>query len=646
MKRKKVLLLEPNYSNKYPPLGLMKLATYHKMTGYDVVFYKGDFNEFVIDQISKQAIKRISLIDDDHNWELRIGLIKEFIKRRNYKTLGKILEGIIVNRPSVTQWLKYYNTFYSKKEYLRFPEWDRICITTLFTFYWDKTIDTINDFKPLCKNADQVFVGGVLASLKSDELQKVTGVKPHIGLLDTAGILDDNNIIIDELPLDYSILNEIDYKYPENGSYYGYMTRGCTRKCPFCAVPRLEPCYKNYIPLKHFINETRKTYGELRNLLLLDNNVLASSRFNDIISEIIETGFVKGATYVEPNQLEIIRQNLKKGINDRGYLKKFNHLIIELQKRARGCSLVEVNAIIKEYNFDILNLINKKDVLKVIDELNQIYEKYRNKTPKARYVDFNQGVDARYLNEDKVKLLAKIPINPLRIAFDDIKYSDIYIRAVKLSAKYGINHLSNYLLYNYKDKPVDLYHRIKLNIELSELLNIDIYSFPMKYIPVSGSFSKNRDFIGVHWNRKFIRAVQAILNATKGKIGRGQSFFEEAFGKDDIHFEKLLWMPESLIIHRFRFKGNGITDEWWSAFSSLSVREFESIRDIIISNNFSGININAFNKRIQNVLNFYFIQRGDSNNDNHIPLKISYEKKDKHTELNGNYNQITFPIFK
>lgn len=38
---RKVLLIEPNYKNKYPPMGLMKLATYYRMVGDDVRFLKG-----------------------------------------------------------------------------------------------------------------------------------------------------------------------------------------------------------------------------------------------------------------------------------------------------------------------------------------------------------------------------------------------------------------------------------------------------------------------------------------------------------------------------------------------------------------------------------------------------------------------------
>jgi hypothetical protein len=146
-----------------------------------------------------------------------------------------------------------------------------------------------------------------------------------------------------------------------------------------------------------------------------------------------------------------------------------------------------------------------------------------------RYVDFNQGVDARLFTEEKVQLLSQINVRPLRIAFDDIKTRPEYEKAIKMSAAAGMRDFSNYLLYNFKDKPIDLYKRLKINVDLCEDLEVSIYSFPMKYHPIIKQvgdeidYSHNRDFIGEHWNRKYIRAVQAILNSTKGKIGWGKS---------------------------------------------------------------------------------------------------------------------------
>jgi hypothetical protein len=46
--KKKVLLIEPDYANKFPPIGLMKISTYYKNRGgWDVTFYKGNLRTLV-----------------------------------------------------------------------------------------------------------------------------------------------------------------------------------------------------------------------------------------------------------------------------------------------------------------------------------------------------------------------------------------------------------------------------------------------------------------------------------------------------------------------------------------------------------------------------------------------------------------------
>ena len=44
MAHKNILLIEPGYQNKYPPLGLMKIAQYHGPRGKrdNVTFIKGE----------------------------------------------------------------------------------------------------------------------------------------------------------------------------------------------------------------------------------------------------------------------------------------------------------------------------------------------------------------------------------------------------------------------------------------------------------------------------------------------------------------------------------------------------------------------------------------------------------------------------
>lgn len=410
---KNILLVEPDYHNKFPPLGLMKISSYHKLRGDNVKFVKGCINEY------------------------------------------------------------------------RLMKWDRIYISTLFSFFWKKTTDTIKYYSRSVKNTTDIVVGGVMATLFSDEIEKEFNVKVVKGLLNTKGILDNgDNHIIDTLIPDYSILKDIEYNYGIEDSYIGYATRGCPNNCTFCAVNKIEPAFDNYLPIKRQVRGIEALYGEKRNLILCDNNVLASESFTQIIEDIIELGFEKGATF-------------------------------------QG---------------------------------------------KLRFVDFNQGIDARLLDDNKMEQISKIAIRPLRIAFDNIKLKGIYVGAVKIAAKYDVLNLSNYILYNYHDKPEHFYDRLRINIELNEKIGTKIYSFPMRYIPL---LDKDRSYCGKHWNKKILRGIQCVLLATRGKVGPTKDFFEAAFGSNYDEFRRITLMPDDYIIYREDHKNNGALD-WTETYRRLT----------------------------------------------------------------------------
>ena len=607
--KRRVLLLEPNYKNKFPPIGLMKLSTYFRTRGDEVVFYKGDLHDFVIQQIVEECLTKLYQIDNSINWKLRADKITLYIKYRKKDYLNSINIDDSEYAILVYTWLEYYKKFYYSGEYRKHPRWDWVGVTTMFTFYWDITIETIEFAKTMVKDVKNLMVGGVLASIQPNEIEAATGIKPHCGTLHTPGEIDkDDNRIIDELPLDYSILDEIEYEYPDSGAFYSYATRGCIRQCPFCAVPIIEPKYQPYLPLQERIKRTRRLFGDQRNLLLMDNNVLASSELSKIIDDIKACGFAKGAKFIEPNQYDIAIRNLRLHINDRAYIRKCFKLLKELNEM-KSFTLTQrtiIYGLREKYGFLHIETCTREAFISTYREFAPYFQrKYDKQKGKQRFVDFNQGVDARLFNDKIVSLLSEIAIRPLRIAFDNIRDKDVYVKAVTMSVKHGIKDFSNYLLYNFKDKPIDLYNRLKLNVDKCEELGVSIYSFPMKYHPVKGEHSHDRDFIGEHWNRKYIRAIQAILNATKGKVGRGQSFFEEAFGKDENEFQELLMMPETFLLYRFFFRDLGYTRRWRDDMAKLSTEERKELYPIIFNNDFNNIEELTDNISLRKVLAYY-----------------------------------------
>lgn len=620
---RKILLIEPNYANKYPPIGLMKIATYHRMLGDKVRFFKGDLKDLIVDELWQDCLLDLSFIEPSINWNLKQGLIKKYIRNKNTQILNDLeLEGV-KTKSLILGKLADYSDNFKKKEYLKSPRFDRIYVTTLFTFYWKITIETIQFCKKLVKSPDQILVGGVLASLLHREVEVATGIKPMQGLLDKAGMLDPENpiaqsIIIDNLALDYSILDEIDYDYPTRSAYFTFMTKGCTRKCAFCSVPILEPTYKPKIETIDKFLDIKERFGEQQNLLLMDNNVLASPQFIEIVEEIKSMGFYKGSTYIEPNQLKITIDNLVSGYNDTAFLRRAFRLIHALLPRLRKKVAQEYYNILADNHLLKFETTTIEGIINAYPLIEDIYEKYRTKSPRLRYVDFNQGTDCRYVTEEIMQKMSEIPIRPLRIAFDYIGLKKQYVAAVRLAAKYGIKELSNYILYNFQDKPEDLYERLKINIDLCQELEIAIFSFPMKYIPLFGEEAKHREFTGKHWNKKFVRAIQSVLNVTKGIVAPSHkneksSFFEEAFGKNLKEFYEILYMPETYIVYRHLFRYQlEYTSIWEKEYRSLSFEDKALAHDIIEKNKFTDEEISKYSPSdvVLNFLRHYKIPRG------------------------------------
>lgn len=237
-------------------------------------------------------------------------------------------------------------------------------------------------------------------------------------------------------------------------------------------------------------------------------------------------------------------------------------------------------------------------------DLSPIIEKYRNKTAKARYLDFNQGVDSRRINDENMSQLARLAIRPPRIAFDNIKLKDIYSAAVRTAHRHGIKEISNYMLFNYNDEPNDLYERLKINIELNRELGIQIFSFPMKYSPIDRT---DRDYIGQHWTKKSIRAISAILQVTKGVVAAGSNFFYNAFGQNIEEFNELLAMPRELIMFRSHFEQNGITEEWRRLYRALSTEEKNALMELV-SHNVSELKQLPCPDQFQKILPYYLIK--------------------------------------
>lgn len=122
--------------------------------------------------------------------------------------------------------------------------------------YLSKVFTHTEDY-PYPVNAEQVMRGG-------------TGYSLTISLPEE----------VDRLQPDYSIYPQVDSK-----TAYGFLTRGCPNKCKWCVVPIKEGAVRPYMDVDEIAIDGR------RNLILMDNNILATEYGLQQIEKIIERGY-------------------------------------------------------------------------------------------------------------------------------------------------------------------------------------------------------------------------------------------------------------------------------------------------------------------------------------------------------------------
>jgi len=218
-----VLLIEPAYRSKFPPLGLLRIAAYHKQIGDSVTFARG------------------------------------------------------------------------RSPQLRDMKWHRVYVSSLFTYELPRTVRTIRYYSRSVESDKDIIVGGVGATLMPDYVRNHVSCRVVVGPLTQPRLLARERRPIAKYLPDYAIIDDDRWAYRPQDSYFCRITTGCIRKCKFCAVPVLEPEFAYLQPLRQQVREISRAYGERQHLVVLDNNILASAKFEQVVDDIKRSGFEKRA---------------------------------------------------------------------------------------------------------------------------------------------------------------------------------------------------------------------------------------------------------------------------------------------------------------------------------------------------------------
>jgi hypothetical protein len=128
--------------------------------------------------------------------------------------------------------------------------------------------------------------------------------------------------------------------------------------------------------------------------------------------------------------------------------------------------------------------------------------------------DFNQGLDARLINEDVGKALNGIDMPVIRIAYDFPKMGKAVKRAIDVLGHAGFSRskVVSYVLFNFEDTPEELFERVR------NLLSWGATAYPMRFQPLN-TLEKD-SYISPGWSHEELDLVAQARRV----IGFGGAF--------------------------------------------------------------------------------------------------------------------------
>jgi hypothetical protein len=145
---------------------------------------------------------------------------------------------------------------------------DKVYVTSLFTYAWEPVHQAVAYYKKIFPQA-KVVVGGIYATLMAEHAALSGADEVHRSLYEGAENL---------LP-DYSLV-------PGWRQSIVFSHRGCVNRCPYCAVPIMEPT-EGTIQVKSVRHLVAPGH---RKVILWDNNLLGATNWRDLIAELKEIG--------------------------------------------------------------------------------------------------------------------------------------------------------------------------------------------------------------------------------------------------------------------------------------------------------------------------------------------------------------------